>query len=166
MEADAMPQLLGTLTVARNDTLGQMLMVVYGDYRSRFLKVVLEANPHIRNADAIDVGDAVRFPAVPIGDIQHSPSGWWLKVDDADSMVHAYREAKRHPALRMIAVWDRRAGMQYGIFVHGYFLSAEAANSAMAKLAQDLSATAEIVSGWPPDTVFFSDPFAGKGRHG
>ncbi|PID40762.1 MAG: hypothetical protein CR984_01530 [Proteobacteria bacterium] len=166
--AVSMPALLGTLNVAPKDTLGQMLMVVYGDLRSRFLDAVLAANPHIRHADAINVGDVVHFPAMPLDDVQHHTPGWWLKIGDTDSMEAAYREALTrmdgYPARRIIAVWDRQAGLRYGLFVHGYFFNAQGAENARARLPEDLSAVVEIISGWPAGTVFFSDPFAGKGR--
>lgn len=165
----APPSLLGALTVKRNDTLGQMVKVIYGDFRSRYLKAVLDANPHIGHADAIRVGDTIAFPTIPVSFVQRSYPLWWLKVGEAKSLEAAFRQSistsqkTDGPLMRIISDWDHQTGLRYGIFVFGYFFNHSAANTMMTKLPAELSGSAEITSGWPAEMVLFADPFLGKG---
>ena len=163
------PSLLGALTVKKNDTLGLMVKIIYGDFRDRTLKAVLDANPHIGHADAIRVGDTIAFPAFPAAFVPRSYPLWWLKVDQTDTLDAAFRRSitaaknKDAPLMRIIAQWDHQAGMKYGIYVTGYFFNLAAAENMMANLPAEFSGSAEIISGWTDETVLFSDPFIGKG---
>ncbi|WP_372684023.1 AAA family ATPase [Desulfosarcina sp.] len=163
------PSLLGALTVKRNDTLGLMVKIIYGDFRERILQAVLDANPHIGHADAIRVGDTIAFPAFPSAFVQRTFPLWWLKVDQADSLDLAFRRSinaakdKDAPLMRVITEWDPQAGLHYGIYVAGYFFNHAAAEKMMANLPDEFSGSAEIISGWTDQTVLFADPFLGKG---
>ena len=165
----AQPSLLGALTVRRNDTLGLMIKIIYGDFRDRTLKAVLDANPHIGHADAIRVGDTIAFPAFPAAFVQRSYPLWWLKVDQAESLDAAFRRSveaakdKDAPLMRIITQWDNQTGLKYGIYVAGYFFNLAAAENMMANLPAEFSGSAEIISGWTDQTVLFSDPFRGSG---
>ncbi|MBR9987978.1 MAG: hypothetical protein KFF68_18905, partial [Desulfosarcina sp.] len=70
---------------------------------------------------------------------------------------------KDAPLMRIITQWDHRAGLQYGIYVAGYFFNLAAAEKSMADLPAEFSGSAEIISGWTDQTVLFADPFLGKG---
>ncbi|MCB2146194.1 MAG: AAA family ATPase [Deltaproteobacteria bacterium] len=165
----AQPALLGALTVKKNDTLGAMVKIIYGDFRDRILKAVLDANPHIADADAIRVGDTIAFPAIPVPFVQRSYPLWWLKVGQAASLDEAFRrsikssENKSVPLIRIITEWAPKNGLKYGIYVSGYFFNPSAAENMLTKLPADFSGSAEIISGWTDQTVLFSDPFLGKG---
>jgi general secretion pathway protein A len=163
------PSLLGTLTVKRNDTLGVMVRIIYGDFREHTLKAVLDANPHIGHADAIRVGDTIAFPAIPAVFVQRAYPLWWLKAGETGSLDAAFRRSikaskiKDAPLLRIITAWDHQSGLKYGIYVAGYFYNLSAAENMMARLPAEFAGTAEIISGWVDQTVLFSDPFLGKG---
>jgi general secretion pathway protein A len=162
------PLLLGALTVKKNDTLGQMVTVVYGDFRDRYLKTVLTANPHIRHADAIRVGDTIAFPAISIPFKTPSYPLWWLKVGEADSLEKAFQsikaaKKKNVPPIRTISTWVPQNRLKFGIFVSGYFFDPSTAEAMIATLPAGISETAEIISGWSAETRFYADPMAGKG---
>jgi general secretion pathway protein A len=165
----AQPALLGALTVKKNDTLGVMVKIIYGDFRDRILKAVLDVNPHIADADAIRVGDTIAFPAISAPFAQRSYPLWWLKVGKAASLDEAFRQSikssenKDVPLMRIIAEWAPKKEVEYGIYVSGYFFNPSAAENMLTKLPADLSGSAEIISGWTDRTVLFSDPFLGKG---
>lgn len=165
----AMPPLLGALTVQRNDTLGLMIRIIYGDFRERLIKAVLDANPHIGDANAIRVGDTIAFPAIRSVFVKRAYPLWWLKAGETGSLDTAFRrsiEASKKedaPLMRIIATWDRQAGLKYGIYVSGYFFNPSTAENMLAKLPAEFAGTAEIVSGWADRTVLFSDPFLGRG---
>jgi hypothetical protein len=88
------PPLLGTLTVKRNDTLGSMIRIIYGDFREHTLEGgASDANPHIGDANAIRVGDTIAFPAIPAvfvsnvhtrcgGSKREKPDHWTRHFDD------------------------------------------------------------------------------------
>ena len=165
-----LPSLLGALTVKPNDTLGVMIKIIYGEFRERTLQAVLDANPHIGHADAIRVGDTIAFPAFPAMFVQRAYPLWWLKVAQTDSLDLAFRrsiDAARNedaPLMRVIAEWDHQAGLQYGIYVAGYFFNLAAAENMMVNLPAAFSGSAEIIPGWTDQTVLFADPFLGKGH--
>jgi general secretion pathway protein A len=162
------PSLLGALTVRKNDTLGLMVKIIYGDFNNRYLNAVLDANPHIGHADAIRVGDTIAFPGVGMPFHQGPYPLWWINVAKADSLETAFRSVKasgkdKAPLMRMISTWSPQTGLEYGIYVSGYFFSLSAAETMMANLPAELSASAEILSGWPTETLLFTDPVLGKG---
>jgi general secretion pathway protein A len=164
------PPLLGTLTAKKNDTLGSMIRIIYGDFRQRTLEAVLAANPHIGDANAIRVGDTIAFPAIPTVFIQRTYPLWWLKAGDTGSLDAAFRRSigaskiKDAPLLRIITTWDHRSGLKYGIYVAGYFFDLAAAENMMARLPVEFAGTAKIISGWPDQSILFSDPFLGQGH--
>jgi hypothetical protein len=144
-----------------------MINVIYGNFHHRYLNAVLEANPHISDADAIRVGDTIAFPAVARPFKQRPYPLWWIKTGKADSLETAFRSVKaseknKAPLTRMISTWTPQTGLEYGIFVSGYFFNSSAAKAMVAKLPARLSTSAEIISGWPTQTLFFTDPFSGK----
>ncbi|MFO7715683.1 AAA family ATPase [Desulfosarcina sp.] len=163
------PSLIGALRVKQNDTLGEMIKVVYGDFRSRYLEALLDANPHIGHADAIRVGDTIAFPAIPARMVKRSYPLWWLKVGDSESLEAAYRRAIKTsenndgPTMRIISQWSHLSGIKYGIYVFGYFFNPSAAEAMRAELPAGLSGSAEIISGWPADTILYCDPLVGRG---
>lgn len=165
----AQPALLGALTVKKNDTLGVMAKIIYGDFRDRILKAVLDANPHIADADAIRVGDTIAFPAISAPFTQRSYPLWWIKVGKAASLDEAFRQSvkssenKDVPLMRIITEWAPEKELEYGIYVSGYFFNPSAAENMLTKLPADLSGSAEIIAGWTDQAVLFSDPFLGKG---
>lgn len=165
----APPSLIGVVTVRKKDTLGQMVKVIYGDFRNRYLNDVLAANPRIGHADAIRAGDTIAFPAIPVSFVKRSSPLWWLKLEQVESLDSAFRRAidasvyKGGPLTRIISQWNRNTGLAHGIYVSGYFSDPAAAEELMAQLPPELSGSAEIISGWQPGTVLFSDPFLGKG---
>jgi hypothetical protein len=94
---------------------------------------------------------------------------WWLKAGETESLDTAFRQAikasepKDAPLMRLIAKWAPKTGLEYGIYVAGYFFSPSAAESMMTRLPAEFTDTAEIISGWADQTILFSDPFLGKG---
>ncbi|BBO66993.1 phage tail protein [Desulfosarcina alkanivorans] len=162
------PSLLGALRVKKNDTLGSMVQTVYGDLRSRYFNAVLQANPHIGNADAIRPGDTIAFPAFQIPYKPRPYPLWWIRLGKSESLEAAFRwvraaEKKESPVMRMISTWSPQAGMEHGIYVSGYFFNRSAAEAMKAELSAEPSVSAEIVSGWPSESILFSDPVLGKG---
>jgi hypothetical protein len=163
------PSLLGVLTVKRNDTLGLMVKTIYGDFREHTLKTVLDANPHIGDANAIRVGDSIAFPAIPTVFVPRAYPLWWLKAGEAGLLETAFRRSikasdhKDAPLMRIITEWDPKTGLTYGIYVAGYFFNPSAAENMLARLPAEFTSTAKLISGWADQTVLFSDPFSGRG---
>jgi len=53
------------LIVRKNDTLGQMILKVYGSYSNSYFQEVLAANPHLGNPDKLVIGARISFPLIP-----------------------------------------------------------------------------------------------------
>jgi len=162
------PVLLGRVTVAPGDTLGKMITTIYGDFRPSRLEAVMAANPQIRRADDIRVGDTVVFPAVPVALNPPPYPLWWIKIFEATTLDEAFRHAMRRsrndPARRVISQWDPNMGMQHRVYLSRFFISSQDAEIALAELPAEGGHAAEIVSVWPAEALLYSDPLLGKGR--
>ena len=54
------------LIVRENDTLGQMILKVYGSYSSSYLQEVVAANHHLGDPDKLLIGARISFPLIPL----------------------------------------------------------------------------------------------------
>jgi hypothetical protein len=81
----------------------------------------------------------------------------------------AYRRAIEMSAidddlfLRIISSWDNQNGLKFGIFVAGYFFNQTTAEHMAARFLDEPVGLSSVISGWPDETLLFSDPFLGRG---
>jgi general secretion pathway protein A len=165
-DADA----LGRVTIIRNETLSGLIQNVYGDFNSKYFKSLILANPHIEDPDVVRVGQSVLMPAIPVEVAALPPEGWWVRVGQVDSLEAAYRLQKTLPRsvppVRMIPFRNPREGTQFALVLARCFSSRAAASRRLNQLPPELRGTAELVSDWPADSVFYSDPYFGRGSPG
>ncbi|BBO87390.1 AAA family ATPase [Desulfosarcina ovata] len=160
------PTMLGGLNVKPKDNLTRMITLVYGNFHRRYLDAVLAANPSIANADTIRMGSTITFPAIAAEPVAATGASYWIKLDEAPFLENAFRriqqlaETDAAPPIRLIIDCEPIKGMTFGIYLAGYFADRESARRQLAGLPADLARHAEIISGWPPRAIFFSDPYA------
>lgn len=159
------PDIIGSLVVNKNDTLGAMIKNVYGVYQSVFIDSVLQANPWIKNPDTVEKGAVIRFPSMgknyrPVGGNYQ-----WIAVDKAVNLQQAIHKLNKMspvtPPLRIVVSWRPEKEIQYWIFIRGYFLTNGSARNFLGRLPSHLSDKATIISTWPKNCVVFSDLFIG-----
>ena len=59
------PDLLGTLSLRRNETISGLIHRIYGSYSNKNFRAIILANPQIEDPDRVEAGHPIRFPAIP-----------------------------------------------------------------------------------------------------
>ena len=159
-----MPARLGRLTIQPNETLGQLIQIIYGQFAPSYLKAITEANPHIRDPDTLNVGDVIHFPALPAAVRPLPVSVWWIELGEYQRLDEAVQELKRlkraRIAVRLVPYWNPEKGMLFPLVLMDCFYDRRVAENALNRTtALAVGPQAKICSLWRDDTVFFSNPF-------
>ena len=154
--------ILGQVTVAQHDTLGEMIKTVYGVYSLKYQQILLQVNPHINNQDVIDVGEIVSFPAISVTVNPIIKDARWIKLDATDTLENAFRMVRSYPdnemPIRMIPYFNERAGLQFAIVLSELFFNESAAKDRLSRLHSSVASKATVSSLWEEGTVYFADP--------
>ncbi len=162
------PSTLGELSVTRERTVWGMIEDVYGYSDLEHLNKIKEANRQIKDFDKVEFGKMITFPAIP-EKLEIRP-GWnvWILIAEANDLDEIYglyrRYSKNFPHIRIITYWSGLGGLKFSIILKRGFENEEAAHAAISKLPPDLSSTAQIISRWDDDTIFFSKGLMDKQR--
>lgn len=158
-----MPARLGRVTIHPNETLGQLIQIIYGQFAPSYLKAIAEANPHIRDPDTLNVGDVIHFPALPAAVSPLAVSVWWVEFAECqqlDEALQALKRLKRNRiAARLVPYWNPEKGMVFSLVLMDCFYDRHVAEVALSQTALAVGPHAQIRSLWRDDTVFFSNPF-------
>lgn len=159
-----MPARLGRLTIHPNETLGQLIQIIYGQFAPSYLKAIAEANPHIRDPDMLNVGDVIHFPALPAAVNPLPVSVWWVELAEYQRLDEAVQELKRlkrdRIASRLVPYWNPEKGMIFSLVLMDCFYDRRLAENALNHTtALAVVQQAKVRSLWRDDTVFFSNPF-------
>lgn len=161
--ANAYSDLLGRLTLQRNETLSRIIQIVYGNYNSRYFRSLILANPLIDDPDRVDVGQTISLPAIPTEVRPQPRPTWWVQVDEKDSLEAAFNFLRSYPdhapPVRMIPYWTSEAGTRFVLVLKGVFSSKTAADMQLRRLPPNIMQDGKIVSLWNEEAVFFADPF-------
>lgn len=158
-----MPARLGRTAIHPNDTLGGLITTIYGRFAPTYLQIVADANPHIRNTDALNVGDIIHFPALPAVVRPLPVEVWWLELAACrrlDEALQTYKGLKKnHLAPRLIPYWNPEKGLVFSLVSTPCFYDRQAAEKALVQIASRDTPNACIITFGQDETVFFSDPF-------
>lgn len=158
-----MPARLGRVTIHPNETLGQLIQIIYGQFAPSYLKAIAEANPHIRDPDTLNVGDVIHFPALPAAVSPLAVSVWWVEFAECqklDEALQALKRLKRNRiAARLVPYWNPEKGMIFSLVLMDCFYDRHVAEVALSQTGLAVGPQAQIRSLWRDDTVFFSNPF-------
>lgn len=162
------PQLLGSLTLKKNETLSWMCVKIYGEYNKAIRGQLIAVNPDIGNLNNLWVGRSIFFPAIPIERDSYDDTVWWVRLAVTDSLNEAFEiirsySRKKEP-IRVISHWHPDDGLQFSVVLWGVFLDKAAAGNHFQNLAGAAGALGGILSAWRNETVFFTDPYLGKKR--
>jgi general secretion pathway protein A len=159
---------LGRLTIEPNETFSGLIQSVYGDYNARYFKDLILANPQVEDPDLIKVGQAIVLPSIPAAVDPDPPASWWIRVGEIKTLEAAYNTLRSlprdAPAIRMIPYWHPQAGMNFALLVNRRFSSRAQALRRLKQLPPPYTEKSDILTGWPENTVFFSDPYFGRIR--
>lgn len=155
------PQLLGRLGIRKNETVSGIVRRVYGDCDPERLRLITEANPHIKNLNRVMPGEVINLPAIPSG-FRPAPE-WicWVQVAQKDSLEDIYALSRKYPEqlppIQIFPCWNDREGLTFTVILERGFADEESAQSAIDGLPRLISSGAKIVTKWDEDTVFFSN---------
>ncbi len=162
-QAPRPPDLLGTLSLRRSETISGLIQRIYGNYSNKNFRSVILANPQIEDPDRVEVGHLIRFPAIPASVVPLSREVWWVKIAERNSLNEALELLRNHPEsaapARMIPSWNPSAGMRFTLVLKQLFTTPEAAQAQLRLLPGDMAATGRVLSSWGEKNVFFSDPY-------
>lgn len=157
---------LGQVTVIHNQTLSGLIENIYGQFNSKYFRAVIIANPQIEDPDVVNVGQTIELPAIPITVSPAVHRRWWIRVAQEKDIESALRQRKklnrRKANVRIVPYWKAGEGLQFDLFVERLFTNRQDADRFVAKLPQEMAGSAEVISFWTEDTVYFSDPFFGR----
>ncbi|MGD9305147.1 MAG: AAA family ATPase [Desulfobacterales bacterium] len=156
-------ELLGDITVQRNETLSRIIQKVYGSYNSKYFRLLILANPMIDDPDRVDIGQAISLPAIPARVRPRSQKAWWVQVTETDSLEEAFNVLRSYPEegppVRLIPYWTSEAGMIFAVVMKEYFSNPIAADHQLDQLPLEFAAQGKVISLWNEEAVFFADPF-------
>jgi general secretion pathway protein A len=158
-----MPARLGRLTIHPNETLGQLIQIIYGQFAPSYLNAIAEANPHIRDPDTLNVGDVIHFPALPAAVRPLPVNVWWVELTACQRLDEAVQELKRlkrnRIKARIVPYWNPEQGMNFSLVLSDCFYDHRVAENALNRTPPAVAQQAQVRSLWRDDTVFFSNPF-------
>ncbi len=156
------PITLGQMTTIKNDTLGEMILRVYGVYSRKYLNIMIKSNRQIKNPDLIEPGQVISFPAKPCKIGTSSLKNWWVHITTKERLEDAYRFLKinsgKVPKLAIVPCWNSREGLKFMILWKRCFTDEQSAQKTLKRLPSSLVSGAKIQAKWAKDTVFFANP--------
>jgi general secretion pathway protein A len=158
-----MPARLGRLAIAPNETLGQLIQMIYGRFTPAYLEAIAEANPHIPDPDTLSVGDVIHFPALPAAVRALPVNVWWVQLaayPRLDEAVEALKRQQRDGnTARLVPYWNPEQGLVFALVLTDCFYDRRVAENILQHTASANEQPAQVRSLWRDDTVFFSNPF-------
>jgi type II secretory pathway predicted ATPase ExeA len=127
-------EILGTITVRQKETLYDMTRKLYGPYQGDQQQTrtaaVLRFNPALSSASRIQIGDSIRFPALPVMLPPDADKQWWLRLAAFADLGEAYRFVRRHantPPLLIIPTVESKGELRFTILLQEYFTDEDSA---------------------------------------
>ncbi len=155
--------ILGRIALNRKETLSRIMRQVYGRFNSDYLKSFIIANPDIKNPDRVAVGQVISLPAIPVAVASGDNRGWWIKVDETDTLESAFDILRNHPGsfprVRLIPYWNPAAGPKFAVVLGKLFKDEKSARAQQEQLPAKLSSGSKILSRWDKKTIFFANPY-------
>ncbi len=157
------PKILGRVAAERKETLWKMIRIVFGVYTKSYEMSVLNVNPHINDADNIDVGQIIYFPAIEVSDGYPDKKCVWVRIDEKDSLDDAYRMLRSYPdylpPVRLVPYWNESRGLKFSVVLNEYFFNESSAKARIGSLPREFAEKAGVIKSWGHGTLFYADPF-------
>jgi hypothetical protein len=159
-------EILGTIALKRHETLSWIIQRVYGDFNSKYFKLLVDANPAIVDPDRVIVGQAISLPAVPVAVTATDRPHWWIRIDETDTLEAGLNLLRDNPdgshPIRLIPYWSPASGTRFAVVLKELFEDERYALEQLAQLPPELSSKGMIFSFWNENYVYFADPFFGR----
>lgn len=157
---DAAHRVLGEVLVRPGDFLSELISRVYGIYRVRFLRRLLEFNPGISDFNRIEAGTIIVFPALPAETDYVPGRAWWLVLEDHDTLKAAFTALRAHehtsPTVRLLPVRNSDGPPRFMLVLGGPHADRDGADAVRRALPESLAGKARVTGPVQPDTVYYS----------
>ena len=158
-------QMLGNVTLKRDETLSLVIQMVYGNFNSRYFRSLILANPDIDDPDRVDVGQTVYLPAIQASVNPVNQEVWWVVIEEETSLEAAFEYLRDYPVnappARLIPYRNDSSGTRFAVVLKDYFYDQDSALQLLNQLPPDLSSEGRVSSLWDENTVFFANPYSG-----
>ena len=159
-------EILGRVTLQRNETLSGLIKKVYGNFNFKHFKSLILANPNIEDPDIVKIGQTILFPAIPVAVGPFPSNVWWVSVGDKDSLEDALQIIRvlprNGPKISVVPYWNQKNGTKFALLHKRYYLNKSKALKQLQRLQSTFNAEARLQASWDEDTIFFADPFFGR----
>jgi general secretion pathway protein A len=165
---EKMPEYLGTISIKKGMTVWQVLGTVYGNNGQEITQKFLEANPQIKNRDFILPGTMIQLPVEPGITRPLKPETILVSLENSKNLENIYdsflekKNLDGVPEILFVTFWNQRDGSYFAIVLNQNFKSLEEAGNAVRHLPLELAASAQVLTQWSGDTVFFNTRLAGN----
>jgi general secretion pathway protein A len=158
--------ILGRVTLQRNETLSGLIKEVYGNFNFKHFKSLILANPNIEDPDVVKIGQTILFPAIPVAVGPFPNNVWWVSVGDKDSLEDALQIIRvlprSGPQIRVVPYWNQKNGTKFALLHKQYFFNKSKALKQLKRLQSSFASEARLLASWDEGTIFFADPFFGR----
>ncbi len=162
------PDELGRVDLKRKETLWGLIGRIYGVVDNHYIAALTSANSFIENPDYIEAGRSILVPAIPATVNPLPIQVWWVQVEETEQLEAAVDVLRAYPkdapAIRLIPYWNRLSDLKFAILLREYFVDEASALQQMDKLPPSLTSNRKVLSRWDKDTIFYADPYLGRGQ--
>ena len=165
---EKIPEYLGAISIKKGMTVWQVLATVYGNNGQEITQKFLEANPQIKNRDFMLPGTVIQLPAEQGSTRALKPETILVSLENSKNLENVYNSFLEKKNLSgigeilFVPFWNQRDGSHFAIVLNQNFKSLEEAGEAVRRLPLELAASAQVLSQWSGDTVFFNTRLAGN----
>ncbi|KAF0157766.1 MAG: hypothetical protein FD159_1342 [Syntrophaceae bacterium] len=159
------PDYLGKIAFKKRMTIWQVLHIVYGEFNADIKRLFIAANPQIKNVDYVHAGAVIQVPSIKEKAQSMKKDTIIVSLENGKELGTIYysfiekKDIDNMPVLLLLSFWNKREGKHFSIALDERFTSIEAARDAIGRLPAELAASAQILSQWDGDIVFFNKRF-------
>lgn len=157
---DAAHLVLGEVRVRPGEYLSDMISNVYGIYRVRFLRRLLEFNPGVRDYNRIESGTRIVFPAMPSEADNVPGRAWWLVLEEYDTLQAAYaalrEQAGTRPRVRLLSLRRDDGAPRFLLVAGGPRADRNEADAARRALPEPLADKVRVTGPVQTDAIYYS----------
>lgn len=151
--------LLGAIRMPHDETLGLLVVKLYGKYSSSHLNAIIRANPGLNDIHSLSDGFLIRIPGTLPYRLQTRQPLFWLRLATFDDLAAAYAWLKKNAATAngaplLVPHLDSDKKLRIAAVGQVHFTSSEQAAKALEDLPASLKNGAAIQEGWPDGTLF------------
>ncbi|MEE9912497.1 MAG: AAA family ATPase [Deltaproteobacteria bacterium] len=160
--AERIPGSLGTIALKKRMTIWRVLENIYGDTGREIAGRFVETNPQIKNINNTLPGTVIQIPSMPDKAQPLNQDTIVVSLEKSNDLENTYyaflekKDREHMPPLLFFSFWNKREGCQFSIILDKRFKNIEEARESIRRLPLELATSAQILSQWEGDTVFFN----------